>query len=177
MRQATLERQQMDAFARYWEDLFEEFPEARRQAVERMGETVQKDLNARIQISDLNHAAKGTVKSWQEVRLGSRGGYAAIAPKKGTASPRVGQKQHTWKDRPITQKQVTRWLERGHGTPSTGKKVWSYNKRTKTLHRVHERRGTGYVKGRLFYSWTRMKAWEHARDAANDLLESIADGE
>ena len=86
MRQATLERQQMDAFARYWEDLFEEFPEARRQAVERMGKTVQKDLNARIQISNLNHAAKGTVKSWQEVRLGSRGGYAAIAPKR---APRV----------------------------------------------------------------------------------------
>lgn len=161
MRQATLERQQMDAFARYWEDLFEDFPEARRRAVELMGETVQKDLNERIQVSDLDHEAKGTVRSWQEVRLGSRGGYAAVTPKKGVASPRAGQKQHTWKGSPITQKQVTRWLEKGHGTPR-GKDG--------------SRQGTGYVKGRLFYSWTKMKAWEHARDAANDLLESIADG-
>ena len=65
---------------------------------------------------------------------------------------RAGQKQHTWRGDPVTQKQVTRWLERGHGTPQGG-----------------------YVKGRQFYSFTRMKAWEHARKAADRVLSLIAD--
>lgn len=152
MRKATLERQEMDRFARYWEKLYQAFPDARRQAAQAMGEAVQKDLNAQIQAADLENGAKSTVRSWQDVRIGSRGGYAAVSPAGGVAKPRAGQKQHTWRGDPVTQKQVTRWLERGHGTPQGG-----------------------YVKGRQFYSFTRMKAWEHARKAADRVLSLIAD--
>ena len=142
----------MDRFARYWEKLYQAFPDARRQAAQAMGEAVQKDLNAQIQAADLENGAKSTVRSWQDVRIGSRGGYAAVYPAGGVAKPRAGQKQHTWRGDPVTQKQVTRWLERGHGTPQGG-----------------------YVKGRQFYSFTRMKAWEHARKAADRVLSLIAD--
>ena len=152
MQKATLERQEMDRFARYWEKLYQAFPDARRQAAQAMGEAVQKDLNAQIQAADLENGAKSTVRSWQDVRIGSRGGYAAVSPAGGVAKPRAGQKQHTWRGDPVTQKQVTRWLERGHGTPQGG-----------------------YVKGRQFYSFTRMKAWEHARKAADRVLSLIAD--
>lgn len=152
MRKATLERQEMDRFARYWEKLYQAFPDARRQAAQAMGEAVQKDLNAQIQAADLKNGAKGTVRSWQQMRLGSKGCYAAVSPAKEVARPRPGQKQHTWRGDSVTQKQVTRWLERGHGTPQGG-----------------------YVKGRQFYSFTRMKAWEHARKAADRVLSLIAD--
>ena len=43
----------MDRFARYWEKLYQAFPDARRQAAQAMGEAVQKDLNAQIQAADL----------------------------------------------------------------------------------------------------------------------------
>lgn len=181
MRKATLERQEMDAFARYWEDLFHVFPEARRKAVEAMGETVQKDLKAQIQAAELESSAKGTVRSWQTTRMGSRGGYAAVSPIKGTVMSRDRRKggwkmrQHTYKGKPITAKQVTRWLERGHGTPPTGQERWSYRNGRKTMRKIQERQGEGYVRGRQFYSFTKAKAWEHARNAAEKLLSSIAD--
>lgn len=56
------------------------------------------------------------MRTWQELRVGSKGGYAALSPGKGTAQPRAGETQHTWKGKPVSKKQVTRWLERGHGT-------------------------------------------------------------
>lgn len=61
----------MDRFARYWEKLYQAFPDARRQAAQAMGEAVQKDLNAQIQAADLENGAKSTVRSWQDVRIGS----------------------------------------------------------------------------------------------------------
>lgn len=175
MRKATLDRQKLDRFARRWEDLYHAFPDARRQAAQAMGEAVQKDLNAQIQAADLENGAKSTVRSWQDVRIGSRGGYAAVSPAGGVAKPRAGQKQHTWRGDPVTQKQVTRWLERGHGTPSTGRMTQNYVRKTKTWHEIAERRGEGYVKGRLFYSWTYMKAVDHAIEAAEKLLDSISE--
>ena len=174
MRKAALERQEMDRFARYWEKLFQAFPEARRKGVEAMGEAVQKDLNAQIQAADLESDAKGTVRSWQEVRIGSGGGYAAVTPKKDIARPKRWR-QHTYRGQPVTQKQVTRWLERGHGTPATGAKQWNYVMKTKKWHQVAERQGVGYVPGRQFYSFTQAKAWEHARKAADKVLSLIAD--
>lgn len=148
----------MDRFARYWEKLYLAFPDARRQAAEAMGEAVKKDLNAQIQAADLENGAKGTVRSWQQMRLGSKGGYAAVSPTKGTVmskDPRKGgwkMRQHTYRGKAVSARQVTKWLERGHGTPQGG-----------------------YVKGRQFYSFTRMKAWEHARKAADRVLSLIAD--
>lgn len=174
MRKATLERQEMERFSRYWERLFQEFPDARRRGAEAMGEAVRSELSTQIQATDLETDAKGTVRTWQEVRIGSRGGYAAVSPRKEIARPREG-KQHTYLGSPVTQKQVTRWLERGHGTPATGRKRWNFVLKTKKWHQISERRGGGYVKGRLFYSWTKMKAWEIAKRSANDVLSKIAD--
>lgn len=161
MRRATLERQQMDRFSRYWEKLYQAIPDARRQAAQAMGDAVRQDLVTNIQAAELESGAKGAVRSWQTVRLGSRGGYAAVSPAKGTVMSRDRRKsgwrmrQHTYKGKAVTARQVTRWLERGHGTRNRG--------------------GAGYVKGRQFYSWTRTKAWEHARQAADRVLSAIAD--
>lgn len=169
---AELNRRAVQKFISYWEDLIEDFPEARGEAVRAMGEAVQRDLSAQIARADLEEDARGTVISWQELRLGSLGGYAAITPKADTARPRAG-KQHTWKGKAVTQKQVTRWLERGHGVPKyTGSGMQRNRKRRSGLNPVT---GLRYVKGRMFYSWTKMKALEHALDAANEALEIFAE--
>lgn len=170
---AELNRKAVRKFISYWEDLIEEFPEARGEAVRTMGEAVKRDLDAQIGRADLEEDARGTVISWQELRLGSLGGYAAITPKADTARPRAG-KQHTWKGKAVTQKQVTRWLERGHGVrkPAPGSdRAWNRAGRSG----INTVTGLRYVKGRMFYSWTKMKALEHALDAANEALEIFAE--
>lgn len=158
---ARLERMEMERFARYWAELLQAVPEARRKAVEAMGDAVRRELNIQIQTADLESGAKGTVRSWQTTRLGSRGGYSVVSPARGTVMSRDRRthgwkmRQHTYRGAPITARQVTKWLERGHGTRNKG--------------------GEGYVKGRQFYSWTRARAWEQARRTADRVLSMIAD--
>lgn len=114
---ARMDRARLERFNRFWEELLQAVPDARRQAVEEAGEAVQRELNTQIGAAELADGAKGTVRTWQELRVGSKGGYAALSPGKGTAQPRAGETQHTWKGKPVSKKQVTRWLERGHGIP------------------------------------------------------------
>ena len=76
---ARFDRKKLEQFLHTWEPLFEKVPEARRAAVEAMGETMKQELDARIRAADLEEDAKGTVVSWQELRLGSGGGYAAVS--------------------------------------------------------------------------------------------------
>lgn len=118
---ARMDRARLERFNRFWEELLQAVPDARRQAVEEAGEAVQRELNTQIGAAELADGAKGTVRTWQELRVGSKGGYAALSPGKGTAQPRAGETQHTWKGKPVSKKQVTRWLERGHGTRRAGR--------------------------------------------------------
>lgn len=117
---ARMDRARLERFNRFWEELLQAVPDARRQAVEEAGAAVQRELNAQIGAAELADGAKGTVRTWQELRVGSKGGYAALSPGKGTAQPRAGETQHTWKGKPVSKKQVTRWLERGSRHPQAG---------------------------------------------------------
>ena len=93
---ARMDRARLERFNRFWEELLQAVPDARRQAVEEAGAAVQRELNAQIGAAELADGAKGTVRTWQELRVGSKGGYAALSPGKGTAQPRVeagGRKQ------------------------------------------------------------------------------------
>ena len=175
-RRATLDRRAVEKFCSYWEDLMKEFPETRAKAVEAMGQAVRRELDAQIGKADLEEDAKGTVRSWQELRLGSGGGYAALSAKKGNPS---GGKPKTWRGKAVSIKQITKWLERGHGVrePDTkGDYAWSEDRKAR-------QRRAGYnpatdrmfVKGRMFYSWTRLNAQEHALAAANEALEIFAE--
>ena len=163
----------MDRFARYWEKLYQAFPDARRQAAQAMGEAVQKDLNAQIQAADLENGAKSTVRSWQELRFGSKGGYAALTPRR--ASPLcLGRKPKSWNGETVTVKQITKWLERGHGVrrPAPGSdRKWVRVGRSG----LNKHTGVRYVKGRMFYSWTRLKAGELALKAADRVLSLLSD--
>ena len=161
----------MERFISFWEDLIEEFPEARAKAVEAMGQAVKRDLDAQIGKADLEADAKGTVRSWQELRLGSGGGYAALSPRKGTPS---GDRPKSWRGTTVTVRQVTKWLEKGHGVrkPAPGSaRAWNRAGRSG----MNTVTGLRYVKGRLFYSWTKGRALEHALAAADEALELFAE--
>lgn len=156
----NMERERLRRFVRYWDRLLEIVPEARREAVQAAGETVKGALDGQIQSAGLSGAeAKGRVKSWQRLRLGSGGGWAAVSAMKGTVYSRdrragfgARARQHTWHGKPVTARQVTGWLERGHGV-----------------------RPSGYVSGRQFYARTRDGAQETALKAADKVLCRIAD--
>lgn len=170
---ATLDRRALERFNRFWEDLYQVVPEARAQAVKAMGEAAQRELNAQIGKADLEADAKGTVRSWQELRFGSKGGYAALTPRR--ASPLcLGRKPKSWNGETVTVKQITKWLERGHGVrrPAPGSdRKWVRVGRSG----LNKHTGVRYVKGRMFYSWTRLKAGELALKAADRVLSLLSD--
>ena len=156
----NLEREQVRRFVQYWDRLLQVVPEARKEAVEAAGEAVKRSLNTQIQSANLSSGeAQSRVKSWQELRLGSGGGWAAVSPMKGTvyswdqrANFGARARQHTWRGRAVTARQVTGWLERGHGI-----------------------RPSGYVAGRQFYAYTKDDAQQIALKAADKVLSRIAD--
>ena len=173
---ATLDRRMVEKFNQYWEKLYRVVPEARAQAVKAMGEAAQRQLNAQIGKADLEADAKGTVQSWQELRLGSGGGYAALSPQKGNPS---GGRPKSWHGKAVTVKQVTKWLERGHGArkPDPQKAyAWSTARKNRSRRSgLNTATGLRYVKGRMFYSWTKLKVGELALKAAEQTLSTIAD--
>lgn len=156
----NLERERVRRFVQYWEELLELLPEARREAVEAAGREIQRSLDRQIQRADLDGAgAKGHVSSWQELRLGSGGGWAAVSPRRETVKSWEKRKtyagrfrQHTRKGKSVTARQVTTWLERGHGTPQGG-----------------------YVAARQFYAYTQDDALEIGLKAADRVLCQLAD--
>ena len=179
-RKSSVERREMDAFARYWDSLYEAVPEARRKAAETMGESVKRDLDAQIGKADLESDAKGTVRSWQQIRIGSLGGYAAVSPKAYKWSHQHGKgKPKFWKQMRVSTRMVTKWLERGHGvghrpsTNSKGSRLARGLREGKSM--WNDKTGVNFVYGRMFYSWAKMKAWDHAKDAADKVLGKIAD--
>ena len=174
---ATLDRQAVQKFNTRFGRLMEVYPEARATAVKAMGQAVQQELNAQIGKADLETDAKGTVSSWQELRLGSKGGYAALSAIK--ASPyHGGRKPKSWKGTPVTVKQVTKWLERGHGVrkaDTTKAYAWSQRRKNRIWRSgVNKYTGLRYVKGRMFYSWTKLKVRNQALDAATEAMNVFA---
>lgn len=172
---ARMQRKEMDKFVQYWEDLFEEFPEARRRASAAMGEAAKKHLDRQIGRSGFRGGADYTVRSWQELRLGSEGGYAAISPTKGIElhQPAGRRGPKTWRGGKVTSSMVTRWQERGYGTrqPAPGSsRAWSRVKNGN----VHVRDKKDYVKAKQFYSFTKLRAFDIALKAAGQVMERIA---
>ncbi len=136
------------------------------------GAAVQRELNAQIGAAELADGAKGTVRTWQELRVGSKGGYAALSPK-GTAQPRVEETQHTWKGKPVSKSRSPGgWAGARHPQAGGGSsRSWNQAGRAG----VTRASAAGYVKGRQFYSWTKAKALELALKAADRVLSRIAD--
>lgn len=168
---ARVQRKEIARFNRFWENLYEAFPAARAAAVAAMGRAVKEELDGQITSQGVDDMF-GHIRNAQRVLLGSRGGYAAVRPVASSMTDRYG-KTKTWKGKQASVRQVTRWLERGHGA----RKPSGLNKRYRP--RIDRAgvgpKGNAYIKGRQFYSFTKLKAVDCARKAADEALSKIAD--
>lgn len=78
MSKAAFDTKQWDTFWKVWNRRLETLPGAKKAALFQAGQAVDILLNR--QISTRVNDPRGRVKRWQELRLGSGGGYAAISP-------------------------------------------------------------------------------------------------
>jgi hypothetical protein len=183
-----------------FEDVTAKIPEARRKALEAAAKAVQEDLNREIVQRLPNHDARGRVRSWQEVAIGTRGGYAAVTRTPKSRSERVNQ-QSTWATvkralrgqsakKVYTGYEITKWLEKGHeianqygragfnteGATVVAKKgpyggtTYSFS-RGRTV--MSKSTGNAVAPGFMFYSWTKSSADKLALEAAQQVLEEV----
>lgn len=162
---ARANREKLERFNRYWAELLKEFPEVRKEAVAAMGEAVLKEVRGQVTARGVRDES-GHVREWQEVRIGSRGGYAAIKAKNTPSA----HKSKTYHGKTVSGSQVTAWLERGHGVPALSKRRWAgYGRKGKIAG------AKSYVSGHQFYSWTKPRAQELALKAADRVLCLFSD--
>lgn len=177
---ATWRKDKVARFNRTFEELFKEFPEAKKEAIRAIGTSTKKTLGSYINQSDLHPSAKKNVWNWQGTRYGSRGGYVAVSPISMTTQSvhrtKKGEKtrQNTYNGKPVTTRQITRWLERGYPVrePAPGSsRQWSRAGRSG----VNAANDRDFVKGRMFYSWTKTKAFDIALENAYIAMDIFTD--
>lgn len=115
---ARMDRARLERFNRFWEELLQAVPDARRQAVEEAGRGRPEGAQHADRRGGAGRWGQGHRAHLAGAAGGSKGGYAALSPGKGTAQPRAGETQHTWKGKPVSKKQVTRWLGAGARAPA-----------------------------------------------------------
>lgn len=77
----------LDQLLERWSQLLQQFPVKKRELLERAGQQMLQRLRDAI-------GGTGKVASWQEVYLGSKGGYAAVRPKKDTYQTTRGGRRY-----------------------------------------------------------------------------------
>lgn len=127
-------------------DMLTEFPDARREMHERISKKVEENVRSKINASGLNDSL-GRVKGWQEGRVGSGGGYAAVSAIRGA----------TGADSPGA---ITNYLENGHKIRPPGK----------TMPRAKR----AYVNGYHFYAAASEQAQAIAVAEAETMLNELA---
>ena len=155
-----LDKAQWDHFWSYWErELPGQIKGAKRQAVQAAGEAIRDEVasQAHSRVND----PRGRVERWQQLRVGSGGGYIAVSPVSDEAVQVTRGGQRT------TSKDVTRYLERGHGIRPPSGRARRYVPRVRS--------GRTYVPGRMFYSWAAANAERLALKAADRAMGRIAD--
>ena len=155
-----LDKSRWDRFWSYWErDLPGQIKTAKGQAVRAAGEAIRDEVAGQVR-SRVNDP-RGRVERWQQLRMGSGGGYIAVSPVSDEAV------QVTRGGKNTTSKDVTRYLERGHGIRPPSGRAGRYVPRVRS--------GRTYVPGRMFYSWAAANAEKLALKAADRAMGRIAD--
>ena len=160
MARQWFDKEQWDAFWRFWDDAIQAIPGLKREALASMGDAVLREVRRQITRRGV-HDSQGRVARWQTVRVGSKGGYVAVSPSPGETVQvtRSGEK--------TTSKDLTRYLERGHGIPTPRGRTRRYKPRIAT-HRT-------YVPGKAFYSWAKMDAEKLALEEADRTMDRLTD--
>lgn len=119
--------------------------DARRRAMEEAAPKLKREVDTAI-------GGRGKVRSWQEQRVGSEGGYAAVSPKSKTWTEVNGQ------GKKYAVGHVTNAIEHGHRFPSPTGKNQRYQTRIES--------GRMRVPGQYFYKKANRNTMEIAREAA-----------
>lgn len=81
----SVDTTQFRAFSQKVEKLLKKCPEKRKELHERLAQMAQEEVDRQIDMR-LN-GNTGKIKGWQESKVGSKGGYAAVRPIKGKMPP------------------------------------------------------------------------------------------
>ncbi len=163
--EGILDKKELERLCRWYEDCLKIIPEARKKALQAAADAVKAELDR--QIDTRVNDAHGKVKRWQQVTMGSRGGYSKLSPEKVPVTNKYG-KQYGYNSR-----QVTGYLDRGHAVPSPTGKNSNYAPNLRKA--ILGSNGRAVVPGRLFYSWTKMKASELGIAAMEKSLEQMTE--
>ena len=82
MARQWFDKEQWDAFWRFWDDAIQAIPGLKREALASMGDAVLREVRRQITRRGVRDS-QGRVARWQEARIGSKGGYVAVAPSPG----------------------------------------------------------------------------------------------
>lgn len=140
---------ELEDLARELNELLVQFPEERKKLHDQIAVLAKKEVDAQIVASGINDA-NGKVRGWQEHRVGSGGGYAAVSAVKGVGL--VGSNSPG---------AITNYLESGHRIRPPSGEAKRYKPNIKTP----------YVEGRHFYEEAR---WSVEAMVIN-LVEEFAD--
>lgn len=128
-------------------ELLKKAPDKRRELHERIAARLQEEVSAQVDASGINDS-HGKVKSWQQGRVGSGGGYAAVSAISDSTGP----------DSPGA---ITNYLNSGH-------KIRPHGKLKRSRVRVI------YVDGRHFYQAAKNRAEEIALEETEKFADELA---
>lgn len=166
-----------------FDEVLDQIPEARERALEAAEKAVRKELENQIVAKLPGKDQHGHVREWQKTTFGDKGGYVKIKPEAAPkpspimrAIRRAGKYLGVSQGEQATTRDITRYLERGHKLVRPGrnryKRIESYT-HDKAIQ--DDRSGNEVVQGFQFYSWTKLRAVNEARKAAEIVLEAIED--
>ena len=165
---STLDAKELESFHAYYDKFIERLPAIKTQAIYAAGKALQQEVQAQVDQQGINDGF-GRVKRWQQVHLGSKGGYAAVRPGKEATDS-------TWRGKAVDSRQITKWLERGHAVRQPSTTGGRFYGGEKTVLASSRKYGLfGVVKGKQFYSYARLTGEKKALDAAERELDRITD--
>lgn len=149
----SIEHGDLDRLIASWEALIKEYPDMKRELLEKLGTELLADVRGEI-------GGTGTVQDWQERYRGSKNGYVAIRPKAETYKETKGGKRYAVG-------YVTNAIENGHRhrKPSQVKRDgYTYRPRIKTPS----------VLGKHFYAAVRSQLDQVGQQEVQALAAEIA---
>jgi len=161
---ARAEKRNWDAFWNKWNSVIRQVPDAKKRALAAAGAAIKKEVDKQIAGQGVHDF--GRVQSWQEVRVGSKGGFVAITPK--AENIRVSASGS-----PTTARKVTGYLEKGHQTRSGRASDYADEHGMVTY---NETTGAAIVPGRHFYAMARLQAGNIGRAAGEQIMKEIQAG-
>lgn len=150
----SVEFQEVDRLLAGWDQLLKDFPQAKRELLERLGSRMLSDVRERI-------GGTGKVQGWQDRYIGSKNGYVANRPKAETwQTTKSGGKYAVG--------YITNAIENGHRVrrpQPTGKDSYHYTR---------GRNNMAAVSGKRFYESVRLRMDAMGQEELEKLASEVA---